>query len=223
MATPSSPPPVPVPVPPPASPPASQSPTIHVYYSTRHVKARIDPGVPLAEIIRQLTQSTQLSISEPSTLFCLRLKSTGQLITPSNLHQLITSDPSKKNVLMLTSTPEMEAIETIDKLSSTSSLPTLKLATFSLKTMIKDQEFRIEFLKKRNGWIVLQQVVERSGGNTLAYALTAARDTLELEPTEAKRACRKEFTCKLVEIIGKKHEITLFLFLVLWKKEKSEN
>jgi len=181
----------------------SQSPTIHVHYASRHVKARIDPGVPLPEIIRQLVSSSQLSISEPSTLFCLRIKESGQLLTPSNFHSLLTREVGKKNVLILGSSPEIEAIETLDKLSPTSSLPTLKLATFSLKTLIKDKEFRGEFLERRNGWETLMDVVERSSGNTLAYALNVVRDVLELDQEGGgKRKCEKEFVKRIVEIVG---------------------
>ncbi|GAA5839738.1 hypothetical protein JCM5353_000118 [Sporobolomyces roseus] len=187
---------------------SSSSPTIHVYYSTRHVKARIDPGVPLPEIIRQLVSSSQLSIgSEPSTLFCLRLKETGQLLTSENFHSLLSLEPStKKNVLILGSSPEIEAIETLDKLSlNTSSLPTLKLATFSLKTLIKDKEFRKEFLDRRNGWETLIQVVGRTNGNTLAYALNVVRDVLELDTNgggKNKIKCESRFVKRVMEIVA---------------------
>lgn len=198
---------------------AITSPTIYVHYGTRHVKARIDHEVPLEEIIRQLTASSQLQISEPAALFALRVKETGQLVTKSNLHSLLLSSSNKnqKNVFTLCSSPTIEAVETIDKLSSASETPGgsgggggLKLATFSLKTLIKDRDFLTEFLK-RDGFKVLQGVVERTSGNTLAYALNVVRDLTKMDDEapdkdDVKGDFWKDFSStfveKLVEIVG---------------------
>ncbi|GAA5933624.1 uncharacterized protein JCM15063_001364 [Sporobolomyces koalae] len=164
--------------------PSTTSPTIYVYYGQRHVKARIDWEVPLEEVIRQLTASSQLQVTEPAALFALRVKDTGQLVTAQNLHPILRSGSSSghKNVFTLCSSPTIEAVETIDKLASTSSEPAqVKLATFSLRTLIKDPDFLREFLD-RNGLDVLEQVVSRVTGNTLAYALNVVSSLLELEP-----------------------------------------
>lgn len=68
-----------------ATPKPVASPTLFVTYGERSVKARIDPEVPLAEIIRQLAASSQLGVSEPPALFALRSKDDGELITDENL------------------------------------------------------------------------------------------------------------------------------------------
>lgn len=74
----------------PLDPPrAVQSPTIHVHYGTRTVKARVDREVPLAEIVRQLAASSQLAVSEPPALFALREKETGELVTDDNLSKML--------------------------------------------------------------------------------------------------------------------------------------
>ncbi|GAA5979861.1 hypothetical protein JCM5350_005522 [Sporobolomyces pararoseus] len=200
------------------------SPTIYVYYGSRHVKARIDQEVPLEEIIRQLTASSQLQISEPSSLFALRVKSTGQLVTCQNLHEtLLLDNGNGKNVFTLGSSPQIEAIETIEKLSSNlqddplTSSSQLKLTTFSLKTLIKDRDFLKEFLsEKRDGWKVLEEVVENSNGNTLAYALNVVRDLEKMRFLENNQALHqggegerlikykasKRFVERLVQIVS---------------------
>ncbi|GAA5907328.1 uncharacterized protein JCM6883_001171 [Sporobolomyces salmoneus] len=189
------------------------SPTIYVHYGARHVKARIDHQVPLEEIIRQLTASSQLQITEPAALFALRVKETGQLVTSSNLDSLLLSHSSTgtKNVFTLCSSPTIEAVETIDKLSSSSSSSStsggggdqkgLKLATFSLKTLIKDEDFLKEFLK-RDGFNVLEGVVERTNGNTLAYALNVVRDLTRIQGLEIWRKFSRGFGRRLVEIVA---------------------
>lgn len=55
----------------------------------RSVKARIDREVPLSEIIRQLALSSQLGIKEPPSLFALREKDTGELVTEDNLGRFL--------------------------------------------------------------------------------------------------------------------------------------
>lgn len=132
------------------------------------------------------------------------MKETGQLVTPTNLHSLLSLTTKSKNVFTLCSSPTIEAVETIDKLSSTlpTDLPQLKLATFSLKTLIKDPDFLQEFLK-RDGLDILEKVVERTGGNTLAYSLNVVRD---LCTSRVREGIWKEFSNgfvkRLVEIVG---------------------
>lgn len=134
------------------------------------------------------------------------MKHTGQLVTPSNLEQLLSSASStnQSNVFELGSSPLIEAAEMIEKLESTSTstnLSQLKLATFSLRTLIKEPEFLQEFVA-RGGWESLKRVVETTSGNTLAYGLKSLQTMLELDRDKGWERLEFEFVDRLVEIVG---------------------
>ncbi|GAA5950878.1 hypothetical protein JCM21900_000360 [Sporobolomyces salmonicolor] len=173
----------------------STSPTIYVNYGARSVKARVDREVPLDEIIRQLAASSQLAVSEPAALFALRVKGSGELVTEENLSRLL----EKGNHFTLGSSPTIEAVEMVDKLSS-GEASVLKLATFSLRTLIKERAFLTEFIA-RGGLEALQEVIRRSSGNTLAYSLLSLQNLLELEES-GWTGLQSGFIGRIVEIIA---------------------
>ncbi|KAK4706042.1 hypothetical protein P7C70_g158, partial [Phenoliferia sp. Uapishka_3] len=173
---------------------APTSPTIYVTYGERSVKARIDAQVPLSEIIRQLAASTQLGVSEPPALFALRGKEDGELITDDNLAKYL----AKGQGFVLTSSPTIEAAEIVEKLSS-GQPSILKLATYSLRTLVKEGAFLTEFLA-RGGLGALQDVIRKSGGNTLAYALLSMENLITEE--RGWEGLESDFVKRIVEIIA---------------------
>lgn len=65
---------------------ATKTPTIFVAHGSRTVKARVEPGVPLSEILRQLVASTQLGLGdEAPAQYALRAESSGLLLTEENM------------------------------------------------------------------------------------------------------------------------------------------
>ena len=99
----------------------------------------------------------------------------------------------------LVSSPMLEAVELIDKLSSTDPA-VLKPATFSLRTRIQERAFLDQFVARR-GVAALQGVVRRSTGNTLAYALLSLQTLLELE-NAGWAGLDRAFVARVVDIIG---------------------
>ncbi|GAA6059857.1 hypothetical protein JCM10212_007062 [Sporobolomyces blumeae] len=207
------------PLSPPTSPrssssPSSPSPTIYVHYADRHVKCRIDPEVPLDEIIRQLAASSQLAVSEPAHLFALRVQSTNQLVTEANLADVIHAHGTH---LVLVSSPAMEAIDMIHHLSvlapTTTTAATAatsrpgdepskrkKLALFELKSLVREPEFLVEF-ERRGGAELVERVVREEHGNTLAYGLLSVQTMLELDRARATRF-EPRFVDRLLEIVA---------------------
>ncbi|BGP49709.1 hypothetical protein JCM10450v2_005614 [Rhodotorula kratochvilovae] len=180
----------------PAPPVPPQAPRAHYFhYGQKSVKARIDPEVPLDEVLRQLCASSQLQVSEPATLFALREKDSGTLVTQDNMRAMLAT----ATVFQLVSSPLLEAVEMVDKLS-TSEPSALKLATFSLRTLIKERAFLAEFVA-RGGVDALQKVIRRSAGNTLAYALLSLQNLLELEDN-GWMGLDRGFVARIVEIIA---------------------
>lgn len=113
---------------PPPPPATTSSRPCYIHYGQRSVKARIDPDVPLSEIvrdivrhahnpadgvleqIRQLAASTQLQISEPPALFALREKDTGELITDENLPSYLARGVKYVVILAATSPLSFEQL-----------------------------------------------------------------------------------------------------------------
>lgn len=87
----------------------------------------------------------------------------------------------------------------VDKLKS-SEANVVKMGTFSLKTLIRENGFLSEFLN-RGGFQALQQVIHKSAGNTLAYALLSMQGLLDLEQ-RGWAGLDSSFISRLVEIIG---------------------
>ncbi|GAA6003725.1 hypothetical protein JCM10207_003565 [Rhodosporidiobolus poonsookiae] len=175
--------------------PAQKSPTCFIFYGSRSVKARIDPDVPLQEVVRQLAASTQLAVAEPAALFALREKDTGVLVTEENLPRML----QKGNTFDLCSSPTIEAVEMVEKLTS-GEQSVVKLATFSLRTLIKERAFLSEFIA-RGGLEALQEVIRRTTGNTVAYSLLSLQNLLELEEN-GWTGLERSFVARIVEIIA---------------------
>lgn len=76
----------------------------------------------------------------------------------------------------------------------------IKLATFSLRNLIKERAFLGEFLA-RGGLEALQEVIQRSTGNTLAYSLLSLQNLLDLEDG-GWEGLSPQFAARIVEIIG---------------------
>ncbi|CEQ43109.1 SPOSA6832_05004, partial [Sporobolomyces salmonicolor] len=145
--------------------------------------------------VQQLAASSQLAVSEPAALFALRVKDSGELVTEENLSRLL----ERGNHFTLGSSPTIEAVEMVDKLSS-GEASVLKLATFSLRTLIKERAFLTEFIT-RGGLEALQEVIRRSSGNTLAYSLLSLQNLLELEES-GWTGLQSGFIGRIVEIIA---------------------
>ncbi|KAK4051977.1 hypothetical protein OIO90_004507 [Microbotryomycetes sp. JL221] len=177
-------------------------PPTYIFYGSKSVKARISKDVPINEVIRQLVTSSQLSISEPPALFALRNKDTGDIVTDDNIEQMLEQQAQ----FTLCSNPTIEAAEMVDKLN-TAETSVRKLATFSLRTLIKERVFLEEFVK-RGGVAALQQVIQSSTGNTLAYALLSMQHLMELED-RAWQDVDSQFVARIVEIIAKETLINI--------------
>lgn len=105
------------------------------------------------------------------------------------------------NRFTLGSSPAREAYDLVESLES-DDLDTLKLATFSLKILLKEEEFTSEFLRLA-GFQRLIEVVNITEGNTLAYALLALQTLLVLEMGDAAAGELDHlFYARIVEIIG---------------------
>jgi len=192
----------------------------YFHYDQRSVKARIDPEVPLDEVLRQLCASPQLAVSEPPALFALREKESGVLVTADNMRELLArastcvSNPllavppgadhvgrhTLAHSFQLFSSPMLEAVELIDKLSS-SDPAVLKPATFALRTHVQERAFLDAFLA-RGGVDALAGAVRRSSGNTLAYALLSLQTVLELVEGGGWVGLDGGFGGCLVDIVG---------------------
>jgi len=73
-----------------AAPAPPAPPRAHYFhYGQRSVKARIDPEVPLDEVLRQLCAAPQLAVTEPPALFALRERDSGTLVTKDNMRALL--------------------------------------------------------------------------------------------------------------------------------------
>ncbi|TDL23950.1 hypothetical protein BD410DRAFT_129883 [Rickenella mellea] len=136
------------------------------------VRARIDPTLAVDDVIRQLCMN--LKIQEPPVLYALRDEA-GELVTDDNLRKKIKG----KVNLKLVSAPIIEAAEIVDKLSIRDDR-TLRMTLFSLQKFIREEQFANEFLQ-RDGLKELIDVISVSHGNTLAYALTAMQNLMELD------------------------------------------
>lgn len=84
----------------------------------------------------------------------------------------------------------------IEKLQGTDQL---KLATFNLRTLIKERPFLTEFLK-RGGFECLAAVITKETGNVLAYSLLSMQTLMDLE-NRGWEGLDKTFVPRLVQII----------------------
>ena len=116
----------------PATNPTSIQPPTIVHYNSKVVRCRIDRGVSIEEIIKQLCASPQLAVNEPASLFALRDVADNELLTPDNINRKLDSKAS----FNLVPSPVLEAAETVDRLVA-GDKQVVKTATFALKTYVR--------------------------------------------------------------------------------------
>lgn len=157
------------------------------------VRARIDPTLSVTDVIKQLCLN--LKIPGNPLLFALRDTAEGEeLVTDENLRKKIRD----KAPLKLVSAPLLEATETIEKLRMRDE-KALRLCLFNLQKYIKEEQFATEFLD-RDGLRELCEVIVAVGGNTLAYALTALSNLLDLP--YGWSTLSPQFIHKIVQILA---------------------
>ncbi|KAI9440364.1 ELMO/CED-12 family-domain-containing protein [Lactarius indigo] len=155
------------------------------------VKVRIDPTLMVVDVVKQLVANLQ--IKQPPSDFALRDED-DELVTNENLRKMIKS----KAKLKLVNSASVEAQEIYDKLLLREET-SFRLALFSLQRYLREEDFANEFLK-RDGVDILVDVITSSHGNTLAYALTAMKNLMDLEYGWA--ALDSSFIFKVVQIIA---------------------
>ncbi|KAL1733972.1 ELMO/CED-12 family-domain-containing protein [Schizophyllum commune] len=136
------------------------------------VRARIDPTLTVADVVKQLVLN--LKLDEPPTNFALR----------SDMDELVTNDNMRKMIkgkanLKLVKSPKREARDIAHKLSERDD-KNLKFSLFSLQKHIKEEDFAHEFINS-GGVMYLVETIYATHGNTLAYALTAMQNLMELD------------------------------------------
>ncbi|CDR99311.1 hypothetical protein, partial [Sporisorium scitamineum] len=107
-----------------------------VTYGQSTIKALIDPSLPVQDVIRQLCANAHLGVQEPPALFALRDDDDDELIDDANMARKIEAGANFK----LCSSPTIEAVEMVDKLSSRDDR-TLKMATYTLQRLIRESAF----------------------------------------------------------------------------------
>ncbi|KAI6164641.1 ELMO/CED-12 family-domain-containing protein [Pisolithus thermaeus] len=137
------------------------------------VRARIDPTLTVEDVVRQLC--LHLKVAEPYTNLALRDRDTEELITSENLRKKIKN----KVHLKLVNSSAIEAAGIIEKLGRRDE-KSLRMSLFFLQKFIKEEKFAQEFLD-RDGLRELVDVIETAHGNTLAYALTAMQNLMDLD------------------------------------------
>ncbi|TKY88819.1 hypothetical protein EX895_002060 [Sporisorium graminicola] len=145
-----------------------------VTYGQSTIKALIDPSLPVQDVIRQLCANAHLGVQEPPALFALRDDDDDELIDDANMARKIEAGANFK----LCSSPTIEAVEMVDKLSSRDDR-TLKMATYTLQRLIKEPAFTDEFVARGGVRELLNVIRNHSSGNTLAYALTSCQNLME--------------------------------------------
>ncbi|KAG7094065.1 hypothetical protein E1B28_007685 [Marasmius oreades] len=136
------------------------------------VRARIDPTLTVNDVIKQLC--VNLKIQGPPSDYALR-DDNEVLVTNDNLRKMI-----KGNVhLHLVNAPAREGHDIAMKLTSRDD-KILKTGLFSLRKYIHEREFAQEFISC-NGVAELVAVIYTTHGNSLAYALLAMQNLMELD------------------------------------------
>lgn len=146
-------------------------PTNNVATKNGVVRARIDPTLNVEDVVRQLCLN--LKISEPAANYALRDES-DELVTNENLKKKIKS----KANLKLVNSPAVEARQTAQKLGERDER-TLRLTLFTLQKYIREEQFAHDFIDF-SGLPELVDIISTAHGNTLAYALTAMQNLMDL-------------------------------------------
>ncbi|EPQ28461.1 uncharacterized protein PFL1_03764 [Pseudozyma flocculosa PF-1] len=174
-----------------------------VTYKHSTIKALIDPSLPVQDVIRQLCANAHLGVQEPPALFALRDDETEELIDDANMARKIEAGANFK----LTSSPTIEAVEMVDKLSSQDER-VLKMATYTLQRLIREKPFIAEFLA-RGGLNELLHIIKTHGvGNTLAYALTSCQNLME-SSDQGWDVIDGNFIAKVVYILASQERINV--------------
>ncbi|TFY51806.1 hypothetical protein EVG20_g10828, partial [Dentipellis fragilis] len=155
------------------------------------VRARIDPTLSAADVVKQLCLN--LKVKGLPSHYALR-DETDELITNDNLRKMIKS----KANLKLVNAPTIEAAELVEKLIMRDD-KTTRLTLFSIQKYIREEQFANEFLN-RDGLRLLTDVINVSHGNTLAYALTAMQNLMDLDYGWAN--LDDEFIFRVVQILS---------------------
>ncbi|KAJ7224321.1 ELMO/CED-12 family-domain-containing protein [Mycena pura] len=137
------------------------------------VRTRIDPVLTVDDVVRQLCLN--LKIKEPPSNFALR-DEMDELVTNDNLRKKIKA----KVNLKLVNAPSREAMEAAEKLRLRDDSNTLKMTLFTLQKYIREEQFAQSFINC-SGLSDLIAVIFGAHGNTLAYALTAMQNLMELD------------------------------------------
>lgn len=145
-----------------------------VTYGQSTIKALIDPSLPVQDVIHQLCANAHLGVQEPPALFALRDDDNDELIDDSNMAKKIETGANFK----LCSSPTIEAVEMVDKLSSRDDR-VLKMATYTLQRLIREPPFTDEFIARGGVKELIDVIHNHSSGNTLAYALTSCQNLME--------------------------------------------
>ncbi|KAF8637644.1 hypothetical protein AX17_002712 [Amanita inopinata Kibby_2008] len=136
------------------------------------VRARIDPTLTVDDVVKQLC--VNLKIKDPPSNYALR-DDADDLVTNENLRKKIKT----KVHLRLVNSPSREARETAEKMRNIND-KNLRRTLFSLQRFIREEQFAKDFLS-HNGLSSLVQVIHNASGNTLAYALTAMQNLMDLD------------------------------------------
>ncbi|EIN09566.1 hypothetical protein PUNSTDRAFT_66959 [Punctularia strigosozonata HHB-11173 SS5] len=136
------------------------------------VRVRIDPSLTVDDVVRQLCLN--LKQRDPPAMFALR-DEMDELVTNENLRKKILAKVNMK----LVSAPGLEAADIVEKLGLRDE-KTLRLTLFSLQKFIREEPFAKEFLRL-DGLRELLTIINISHGNTLAYALRAMQNLMDLD------------------------------------------
>ncbi|KAF8825772.1 hypothetical protein HHX47_DHR6000422 [Lentinula edodes] len=145
------------------------------------VRARIDPTLTVADVVRQLC--VNLKIKGIPSDYALRDEN----------HELVTNDNLRKKIkarldLKLVNSPNKEGREIAEK----------------LQRYIRENEFASEFINY-DGVTQLVDIIFTSLGNTLAYALTAMQNLMELDYGWA--SLDEAFIFRVVQVLSSSHSL----------------
>ncbi|TFY79819.1 hypothetical protein EWM64_g4192 [Hericium alpestre] len=161
------------------------------------VRARIDPTLSVSDVVKQLCLNLKVKGSPAD--YALR-DEMDELVTNDNLRKKIKA----KSNLKLVNSPAIEATELLDKLLMRDE-KTMRLPLFSLtRKNTQEDQFATAFVN-RDGVRILIEVINVSYGNTLAYALTAMQNLMELDYGWA--TLDDAFILKVVQILSSQNSL----------------
>lgn len=159
------------------------------------VRTRIEPTLPVDDVIRALCLN--LKLRDPPAMYALR-DDNDELVTNDNLRKKVKG----KVNLKLVNAPAIEAADIVEKLVTRDAR--LAFALTALRKYIREEQFADEFLK-RDGLNELISVINTAHGNTLAYALTAMQNLMELD--HGWNNLGDDFILRVVQILSSKQSL----------------